>query len=200
MIGTTRRQFLALGTAVVMAPAGGCMATAGSAGPQAASPLAAALLQGGYVVYFRHAATQWSGIDRIEWPRQRQRLLSDEGIGQSRTIGAAFANAGVPIGDVLASPFARCRDMAEIMFGRVDERMELIGLLSDENGRADRIAFLRRLVTTPPEPGTNRIVVSHMSNIAEITGVNLAEGEAVVLKPGRTSGFTTIGTAMPQDW
>ncbi|MEM9794078.1 MAG: histidine phosphatase family protein, partial [Pseudomonadota bacterium] len=42
--------------------------------------LRGALRRGGQVIYFRHGATTWSGVDRIEWPRARQRLLSDLGI------------------------------------------------------------------------------------------------------------------------
>lgn len=102
-----------------------------------------ALQAGGHVVYFRHAATTRSGVDRIEWPRSRQRLLSELGIEQSQRIGAAFQRHRIPVGDVLASPFARCRDMAEIAFGRVEERRELLGLLSDSDGRPARVAYLR---------------------------------------------------------
>ena len=82
----------------------------------------AELADGGEVVYFRRAATTWSGVDRIEWPRERQRLLSERGIEDSIRIGAAFRKRGLPVGEVLASPFARCRDMAELAFDRVEER------------------------------------------------------------------------------
>ena len=158
-----------------------------------------ALQGGGHVVYFRHGATTRSGVDRIEWPRSRQRLLSKRGIAQSRTVGAAFRRHAIPVGEVIASPFARCRDMAEIAFGRVEERRELLGLLSDREGRAARVAFLRRKVSTPPRPGTNRIVVSHTSNIREVAGVRLREGEAVVLRP-EGAGFAVLGTLMPEAW
>ena len=159
-----------------------------------------ALRNGEHVIYFRHGATTWSGIDRIEWPRERQRLLSEEGIRQSETIGAAFERHAIPVGDVLASPFARCRDMAEIMFGRVDERMELIGLLSDSEGRDERVAFMRRLVTDPPRSGTNRVIVAHRSNIGAVADVTLAEGEAVILRPNAEGSFAILGTLMPEDW
>ena len=167
---------------------------------RASDAIIAALRGGGHVVYFRHGATTWSGIDRLEWPRERQRLLSEEGIRQSEIIGAAFRRRAIPVGDVLASPFARCRDMAEIAFGRVDERMELIGLLSDDRGRAERTAFLRELVTTPPADGANRVIVAHRSNIAAVADVALEEGEAVALRPGGAGGFATLGTLMPGDW
>lgn len=161
--------------------------------------LRGALRRGGQVIYFRHGATTWSGVDRIEWPRARQRLLSDLGIRQSEQIGAAFRSEGFPVGDVLASPFARCRDMAEIAFGRVEERMELMGLLSDDNGRAARVAYLRERMTTPPAIGTNRIIVSHRSNIAQVAGASLEEGEAVITRPNGT-GFETLAQWMPADW
>ena len=177
------------------------VACAAPDGPAAATsnPLVATLSEGGHVIYFRHAATTWSGIDRIEWPRERQRLLSEEGIAQSHRIGAAFRSHGIPVGEVLASPFARCRDMAEIAFGRVEERMELLGLLSDDVGRAGRVAFLRDRLSTPPRPGANRVVVSHRSNIAAVAGVELDEGEAVVVLPTGV-GFEVVGTMAPRDW
>ncbi|WP_237072697.1 histidine phosphatase family protein [Pseudaestuariivita rosea] len=158
------------------------------------------LRAGGQVIYFRHGATTWSGIDRIEWPRDRQRLLSAEGVSQSEVIGAAFRAKGIPVGEVLASPFARCRDMAEIAFGRVEERMELLGLLSDDAGRADRVAYLRGLLVNGPTDGTNRIVIAHRSNIATVAGVSLAEGEAVILHPDGQGGFSVGQTPMPDEW
>ncbi|MEM9140914.1 MAG: histidine phosphatase family protein [Pseudomonadota bacterium] len=168
-------------------------------GPGVASAKQPMLRKGGYAIYFRHAATTWSGVDRIEWPRSRQRLLSAEGIRQSQQIGQAFVAQGIPVGEVIASPFARCRDMAEIAFGRVEERAELLGLLSDTEGHAARIAFLRTKLQTPPAPGMNRIIVSHRSNIAEVAGVALAEGEGVIVRPSG-SGFEVLETRMPGDW
>ncbi|MEL6467808.1 MAG: histidine phosphatase family protein [Pseudomonadota bacterium] len=166
---------------------------------RAQTELGNALRSGGHVIYFRHGATTWSGIDQIDWPRERQRLLSDLGIQQSEQIGEAFRSVGIPVGEVLASPFARCRDMAEIAFGRVEERMELIGLLSDSAGRPARIRYLRDKLVSPPAAGSNRIIVSHRSNIAEVAGASLAEGEAVITRPA-AQDFETRAQRMPEDW
>ena len=174
-------------------PPGGARADAGT------EAILAELADGGEVVYFRHAATTWSGIDRIEWPRERQRLLSERGIEDSRRIGDAFRARDLPVGEVLASPFARCRDMAELAFGRVEERAELLGLLSDADGREERVRYLRDRMSASPAPGTNRILVSHTSNVAEVAGVRLAEGEAVVVRPDG-DGFEVLGTLMPDEW
>ena len=157
-----------------------------------------ALSAGEAVVYFRHGATTWSGVDRIEWPREQQRLLSDLGIAQSERIGAAFRSQNFPVGEVIASPFTRCRDMAEIAFGRVEERMELLGLLSDTQGRADRIAYLRSKLSEPTKGG-NRIIVAHRSNIAEAAGVSLGEGDAVIVRPTGNS-WETLVQMSPEDW
>jgi len=159
----------------------------------------AELADGGEVVYFRHAATTWSGVDRIEGPRERQRLLSERGIKDSIRIGAAFRERGLPVGEVLASPFARCRDMAELAFDRVEERAELLGLLSDADGREERVRYLRERMSIPPAAGANRILVSHTSNVAEVAGVRLVEGEAVVVRPDG-DGFEVLGTVSPHEW
>ena len=190
----TRRRFIQV---TLTAP----LATAlpqGLAAQGRPESLLASLRGGGHVVYFRHGATTWSGIDRIEWPRERQRLLSPEGIAQSRTIGESFRTRGIPVGEVLASPFARCFEMAQIAFGRAEARTELLGLLSDDAGRADRAAFLAAALAAPVA-GPNRIIVAHRSNISEVAGVALEEGEAVVIRPNRTS-FTVLGTLTPRDW
>lgn len=197
--GLDRRGFLrgiaALGTLTLLVPKGG-QALARPISDEAVR----ALLAGELAIYFRHAATTWSGIDRIDWPRERQRLLSEEGIAQSRQIGEAFDVLGAPVGEVLASPFARCRDMAEIAFGRVEERPELLGLLSDSEGRAARVDFLRERLATPTGGAGNRIIVSHRSNISEVAGVSLGEGDAVLIGPLGGGQFERLGTLTPNDW
>ena len=154
----------------VMAPAAVVLATMLAAAAASAvradedvEAILAELADGGEVVHFRHAATTWSGIDRIEWPRERQRLLSERGIEDSRRIGEAFRVRDLPVGEVLASPFARCRDMAELAFGRVEERAELLGLLSDADGREARVRYLRDRMGAPPAPAGRRHDVSPVS-------------------------------------
>jgi phosphohistidine phosphatase SixA len=48
----------------------------------------------------------------------RQRNLTDAGRADARAIGAAIRALGIPIGRVLASPFCRTRETAELIFGR----------------------------------------------------------------------------------
>jgi phosphohistidine phosphatase SixA len=50
----------------------------------------------------------------------RQRNLTDGGRADARAIGAAIRSLGIPIGEVLASPFCRTRETAELIFGTRD--------------------------------------------------------------------------------
>lgn len=194
------RVFLRWATVLVISALFTTAGVATAAEDQLSETALKRLLAGELVIYFRHPATTWSGIDRIEWPRERQRLLSPLGIAQSQQIGTAISDLGAPVGEVLASPFARCRDMAEMAFGRVEERYELLGLLSDASGRAERVAFLRTRLSTPTGGVGNRILVSHRSNIAEVAGVALAEGDAVLVLPGGNRTFEVLGILRPEDW
>ncbi|MGB0695897.1 MAG: histidine phosphatase family protein [Rhodospirillaceae bacterium] len=199
---TVLAVLFALALAMISALAPGQAQAQSLAQTQSAAPgdLLRALQQGGLVVYFRHAATTWSGVDSIDWPRERQRLLSEQGIKDSKAIGAAIKAMGIPVGEVIASPFARCRDMAEIAFGRVEERDELLGLLSDRDGHPARIAYMRDRVSSLTQPGLNRMIVAHRSNIAAVADVSLREGEAVVLRPLGGGRFDVLGTLAPEDW
>lgn len=158
-----------------------------------------ALKEGGLVIYFRHGRTNKGGVDRIEWPREQQRLLSQEGELQARQIGEAFKRHGFAIGEVLSSPFARCSEMAQIAFGRTEHKMELLGILSDSSGREARINYSQALVNQSVPAGQNRIIVGHSSNIRESSGQSIAEGDAVVLRP-RPQGAEVLAVLSPEDW
>src|SRR5438105_4912691 len=83
--------------------------------------LLAALKDGGLILYFRHTSTdfgqnddQMSGYEDCA----RQRNLTEKGREEARQIGAAIRRLGIPVGEVLASPFCRTRETAQLMFGR----------------------------------------------------------------------------------
>ncbi len=150
--------------------------------------LVAALREGGYVIYFRHAATDFSQPDA---DRQNlsdcatQRNLSDAGRADARAIGEGIRALGIPIGEVLSSEYCRTRETAEIAFGRATPTRDLTSRASTTNpgDRDERIEALRRLLATPPAPGTNTVLVGHMFNLADATGVAIAEGEAAIFLP-----------------
>ena len=117
-----RRLALVLGLAVAWAAA--------AEAPLAPQAAVDALRSGGYVLYFRHAATDMSKNDAgmtsfDDCPTQRN--LVDRGRDDARAIGAAIRALGIPIGKVRASPFCRTVETAELAFGRAEKTSEVRG-------------------------------------------------------------------------
>jgi phosphohistidine phosphatase SixA len=191
-------------TAAMAQPASPAAATPAAAaspsGELAGQALVDALRRGGYVIYFRHAATDRGGVDSVAWPREQQRNLSEAGRADAEAIGRAFRALGIPVGRVLASPFYRTMDTAQLAFGRFEVTPELLGLLSDDAGRAERAAAVRRLLGTPPEPWLNTVLVAHQSNLQDAAGVSLPEGGAAVVQPLGSGEFRPVARLTPADW
>ena len=157
-----------------------------------------ALKSGGHVIYFRHAATDRSGVDMPDWPRARQRNLSEFGKLQSRRIGEGIRARNIPIGDVRVSPFFRCIDMAELAFGRSEIDRNLLSSANADAETEARIAYLKRRLSTRFD-GPNLVLISHSRNISDAAGVALQEGEAAVFRPlgsGRSEPVGTIGAEL----
>jgi virginiamycin B lyase len=213
------RSLLALAFAAVAA-VGGCDFGSDSAEPRRERPPARApggdaspslvdrLRQGGHVLVFRHAATDFSMADETRDPRDlrdctRQRNLNADGRRQSRRIGSALARLGVPVGDVLASPYCRTRDTARLAFGRLRSSTALLSgrYLTSRSARERQPARLRRLLGASPRRGTNTVLVSHAFAIDDATGVSLAEGEAAVVAPASgPRDFEILATVEADEW
>lgn len=170
---------------------------------QAEEALLSALREGGHVIYFRHARTDWSQSDQ---DRSRlddcatQRNLSAEGREQSRAIGAAFTELGIPVGSVLASAYCRCTEMARLAFGeyQISEAVTSV-FLQDQTLRDERTAALRELLNTPPEQ-SNTVLISHMANLSAARGVTLAEGEAAIYRPDGNGGSELVARVRVDEW
>ena len=160
------------------------------------------LRDGGYVVTFRHAATD-QGMDTTDdlSDCSRQRNLNAEGRRQSRQIGRAFERLDIPVGRVMASPFCRTRDTARLAFGRVRPTRALLSVEFFESVREGRRKGLRRLLRTEPRDGTNTVLVTHGSAILDAIGEEPEEGDAVIVEPGRgRRGYAVVGAVPVDDW
>ncbi|HTO50631.1 MAG TPA: histidine phosphatase family protein [Burkholderiales bacterium] len=161
-----------------------------------------ALRQGGYVLYFRHAATDMTkndaGMKSFEdCPTQRN--LVDRGRDDARAIGAAIKALGIPIGKVRASPYCRTVETAELAFGRAEKTAAVRGspVRTDD---ATRYAALRKLLSERPARGTNDVIVSHGNPFHAVAGPPyLAEGEAAVVLP-TGDRFRVIARIRVEDW
>ena len=148
--------------------------------------LLAELRKGGYILYFRHTSTDFSQNDAKMKSYEdcvNQRSLIDRGRAEARAAGAAIRQLGIPFERVLASPFCRTVETAQLIFGRAEKMQEVRGGPAAPAG-SERYAALRKILATPVRAGSNLAVVSHGNPFYSVAGPPyLAEGEAAVLRP-----------------
>ena len=164
--------------------------------------LLADLRQGGYVLYFRHAATDFDQNDE-KMKRYEdcadQRNLIDRGRADAREAGAAIRKLGIPVERVLASPFCRTVETAQLLFGRAEKMQEVRGGPAVAAG-SDRYAPLKKILATPVRPGANLVVVSHGNPFYSVAGPPyLAEGEVAVVRP-LGSDFQIVARVRIDGW
>lgn len=172
-------------------------ATQALSGPR----LADALRQGGYILYFRHTSTDFSQNDERMTGFEdcaNQRNLTDAGRADARAIGAAIRSLGIPIGEVLASPFCRTRETAELIFGRYTVSTAVRGgPAQTDGGRYDE---LRALLTQRVPGKVNLAIASHGNPFAALVGTPyLAEGEVAIIEP-RDAGFSIVARIKKDEW
>jgi phosphohistidine phosphatase SixA len=152
----------------------------------APAQLLAELRKGGYILYFRHAATDFSQNDEKMKSFEdcaNQRNLIDRGRSDARIVAAAIRRLGIPVERVLASPFCRTVETAQLLFGRAEKMQEVRGGPSAP-ADAERYAALRRILATPIPAGANLAIISHGNPFYSVAGPPyLAEGEAAVIRP-----------------
>ncbi len=207
-----RRAILAAALAGLALAADGVAMAQGAAAPAAVAAPAAqlsgvalrdALRHGGYVLYMRHTSTDFGQNDDAMATFDdcaRQRNLTERGRAEARAVGEAIARLGIPVGEVLASPYCRTLETARLAFGRATVSMDARGGPATPPD-AGRYANLRTRLSTPVAAGTNVIVVSHGNPFYALAGPPyLAEGEIAVVEPRGASGFRVVAKVTRDGW
>jgi len=175
----------------------------GGAAAQVDPAMLGRLREGGLVLYMRHTSTDFSqndaGMKSYE-DCANQRNLTEKGRAEAREIGAHVKRLGIPVGEVLASPFCRTMETARLAFGKAQPMHEVRGgpARPEDAGRYDE---LRKLLSSPVAKGENRVISSHGNPFHAVAGPPyLAEGEIAVLRPEGAMRFSVIARIRPQDW
>jgi hypothetical protein len=173
------------------------------------------LRKGGYVIFFRHASTDWSQHDTDYSNfdnRDGQRNLSDAGKADAGTIGKAFQDLEVPVDSIFVSPMWRCRDTAQLAFGRYEIRMALFGKVpvaadgstKPAEDRAQYRAERIQMLSKAPLKGMNRVLVGQQDPMLPIiSGLHrdeLREGDALVIQPMGGDKFKVVAQVTVADW
>ena len=175
----------------------------GGPGMLAPEDVARALRQGGYVIYFRHTATDFSKNDAASTSYGdcgNQRLLSKAGQSEAVAIGQRISTLKLPVTEVLASPMCRTMDTATRLFGRATPQPDMREGEAGGIGGGGDYPGLKSLLAAPVAAGSNRWLVGHGSPFRAIAGApHLAEGEAAVIRPEGTR-WRVVARLLPTDW
>jgi broad specificity phosphatase PhoE len=177
------------------------------AAPAQNSELSAALRQGGFVIYFRHADTGAAVPDPPGMDLSRcetQRNLGDKGRAEAVEFGRQFKRLGIPVGAVRSSRFCRCWQTAQLAFGRYELDPLLTGVPRGPEHEAARRAasdHLRKVLATVPPRGENTVLVSHGFNLIDLEGLYLStQGEAAIYRPDGSGGYQLVARVRPDEW
>lgn len=165
--------------------------------------LVEALRRGGYVLYLRHAATDFGQNDEAMTDYAncaQQRNLTDGGRDDARAIGVAIKRLRIPVGPILASPFCRTRESAVLVFGAPTVSNAVRGGPgTDADGQ--RYAELRKLLSTQVARGSNLAIASHGNPFRAVAGTPyLQEGEMAVIEPRGNGEFRVVARITKSDW
>ena len=177
--------------------------------------LVSSLKDGGYVIVFRHAATDDSQKDVYPFKfddMSAQRQLSEKGRDLARELGAALRKLGVPIGEVYTSRLNRAVESGKLLGGKdvspVDELTDsgagsasAMANPDGKNAKAGRA--VRDLVNAAPKPGVNNLAVTHKTNVADAFGKefsDIREGEALVYKTSSSGPAALVARVQANEW
>ncbi|HSD54870.1 MAG TPA: histidine phosphatase family protein [Burkholderiales bacterium] len=163
------RALRTLAVACALAAFAQCGTAAGHVAPADAIAL---LRGGGYILYFRHTATDFAQNDAQMTSFEdcsRQRNLTDRGRQDARAIGTALRALGIPIGKVHASPYCRTVETAVLAFGRAEKTQAVRGGPAQPES-PERYDPLRKLLAQRPAQNVNDVIVSHGNPFVAVAG------------------------------
>ncbi len=169
--------------------------------------LVQALQSGGYVIYFRHFETGADYNDQhlVELGKcSTQRQLNANGATQAIRVRDAFVKINIPVGEVLASPFCRAWQSADLAFGRhkqVDGLKLPPSKVYTEQDKSIMKSELLPLINNAPQKDVNTIIMAHDDNLPAAGGPEIkVQGEAVILKPLGNGKFDVVAEILPGQW
>lgn len=164
------------------------------------------LMQGGYILHFRHAERdKWIDVhmyDSLESDLHENGengtrfaehdyfakavCLNERGKVQAKAIGEHLNHIALPIGAVASSPSCRSRQTAELSFGGYDTLHRILvhkGPYSEnENERARKLTEL--YLNLPMEEGKNTIVSAHNGVVSDKMFANVDKADLSIEEGG----------------
>ncbi|HEY3431321.1 MAG TPA: histidine phosphatase family protein [Rhodocyclaceae bacterium] len=163
--------------------------------------------QGGFVLYMRHGNTDNSKPDRVPSVDLKdcstQRPLTEEGRQLAAQVGKSIRTAHIPVSEIHVSPLCRAKESAQAAFGnkfQVNEFLMYTSNLTTEE-KKPILETTRQLLSAPVAKGSNRVIVAHAPNMADLIGYFVKpEGTVVVIRPKGDAGFEYVASIPPTLW
>ena len=141
------------------------------------------LQSGGNIVFIRHAIAPGNGDPENFNIKDcsTQRNLNEEGINQSKKIGAFFKKNNINIAKVLSSEWCRCKDTAKYAFKNFSTFEGLNSFYDPrfEEYKTKQINDLKRYIQKWESPD-NLILITHYVVISEILNTGVSSGEIII--------------------
>lgn len=168
------------------------------------------LRSGGYVLYMRHGTTDNSRADAAVGLSlddcSTQRVLNDQGRALAVRLGEEMRTARIPVAEIIYSPLCRTTETVRLAFphfkGVVHPDPDLMYTANLTTAQKQPVLVAtRHLVSAAPPPGSNRLIVAHAPNLADLMGYFVKpEGTVVVIKPLGEQGFAYVASIPPALW
>lgn len=165
-----------------------------------------ALQAGGHVIYIRHATTEIDYADQVDAVMgdcSTQRVLSEAGWQEARSIGESFEALEIPVSEVLSSEYCRAWQTADLAFERYNKNADF-NFLPFAEYTEEQMAEMRERVSPylseVPEEG-NTVIVAHDDPFEAATGIYPEpQGVAYVIRPMAEDGFELLARVTPEAW
>tara|TARA_Y100000748_G_C15234562_1_gene386513 strand:+ start:73 stop:621 length:549 start_codon:yes stop_codon:yes gene_type:complete len=141
------------------------------------------LQEGGKLIFIRHAIAPGNGdpenFDLKDCSTQRN--LDKKGIRQSEKIGIFFKINKIKIDKVVSSEWCRCKDTAQIAFGKF-ETFNALNSFYDERFAANELKQIEDLKYYIKNWNSNKnlVLVTHFVVISSMLNISSSSGEIII--------------------
>jgi hypothetical protein len=127
-------------------------------------------------------------------------VLTDIGREEMKRFGERLRHEGVASARILVSRQCSAWETAKLLgLGRVQHEPSLdspSGNLTNSEREARREALQRALLAAAAAPeadGSPTILITHRLNISSLTGIEVTQGEVLLLRPQQSGGLVLVG-------
>jgi len=162
------------------------------------------LQTGGHIIYMRHGPTERTqrDTDRKNFENcQGQRNLSEQGRKQMTQVGKSIRALNIPIGEVISSPYCRCKDSARLAFGEFKIETNLQFSISKDKEESKQLGEQLHAMMMNADPGAKNIVfVGHTANLKDGVGVWPKPEGVVAIFQRQKDKIIFKGMIKPGEW